>query len=129
MLLATLNNDQKHHFFNLAHNVVVSDGELAPGEHLMMEEMRREMDLPADLESRYIEPEGMDQVFDTRRSRIICMVSLIRLAYADGAFEIEEQGFLGILRQVFAISETDFQHIDNLVRRLIALEAEVHDLF
>ena len=129
MLLATFNEAQKHTFFHLAHNLVVSDGVTAPGEHAMMEEMRREMDLPADLESHYVEPTGMEDIFDTRRARVICLLSLLRLAYADGAFEIEELGFLSILRRAFGISETDFQRIDNWVRRLVALETEVQGLF
>jgi len=49
---------------------------------------------------------------------------LLRLAYADGAFEIEEQFFLKDLSRAFEISANDFQLIDNWVRRLISLERE-----
>jgi len=52
------------------------------------------------------------------------MISLIRIAYADGAFEIEEQCLLRDLCLPFSIAESDFQLIDNWVRRLISLEAE-----
>ena len=57
------------------------------------------------------------------------MISLIRLAYADGAFEIEEQCFLKDLSKAFEIPESDFQLIDNWVRRLISLEKEAGAFF
>jgi len=124
MFLAALTQEQKETFFCLAHNVVVSDGDLTADEELMMEDMRREMDLDKGFESRYIDIEGIESIFPTKRSRTISMISLLRLAYADGAFEIEEQFFLKDLSHAFEISASDFQLIDNWVRRLISLERE-----
>ena len=124
MFLAALTQEQKETFFCLAHNVVVSDGDLTADEELMMEDMRREMDLDKGFESRYIDIEGIESIFPTKRSRTISMISLLRLAYADGAFEIEEQFFLKDLSRAFEISANDFQLIDNWVRRLISLERE-----
>ncbi len=124
MFLAALTQEQKETFFCLAHNVVVSDGDLTADEELMMEDMRREMDLDTGFESRYLDIEGIESIFPTKRSRTISMISLLRLAYADGAFEIEEQFFLKDLSRAFEISANDFQLIDNWVRRLISLERE-----
>jgi tellurite resistance protein len=124
MFLATLTQEQKETFFCLAHNVVVSDGDLTADEELMMEDMRREMDLDTSFQSHYLSIEGIENIFESKRSRTISMISLIRLAYADGAFEIEEQCFLKELSHVFEISSGDFQLIDNWVRRLISLERE-----
>ena len=115
MLLNSLNQAQKEAFICLAHNVVVSDGELTVGERVMMDDMRREMDLPLA---------GIEKIFDTRRSRIVALISLIRLGYADGAFEIEEQCLLSDLCTAFEVSDADFAHLQNWVRRLIALERE-----
>jgi hypothetical protein len=124
MFLASLTQEQKKTFFCLAHNVVVSDGDLTADEELMMEDMRREMDLDTKFRSHYLNIEGIESIFPTKRSRTISMISLLRLAYADGAFEIEEQFFLKDLSRAFEISEGDFQLIDNWVRRLISLERE-----
>jgi len=127
MFLSSLNQAQKEAFLCLAHNVVVSDGEFQVGEEVMMNEMRQEMNLDASFKAHYLELEGVDTIFPCKRSRSVATISLIRLAYADGAFEIEEQCFLKDLCQVFEISDADFRLIDNWVRRLISLEKEAQD--
>ena len=127
MFLSSLNQAQKETLLCLAHNVAVSDGEFQVGEELMMNEMRLEMNLDPTYEAHYLDLEGIDQVFPNKRSRATVMISLIRLGYADGAFEIEEQCFLSDLSHVFDISDADFQRIDNWVRRLISLEKEAQD--
>ncbi|HIG39991.1 MAG TPA: hypothetical protein EYQ14_05545 [Gammaproteobacteria bacterium] len=124
MFLTSLTEEQKKAFFCLAHNVVVSDGDLTPDEEAMMEDMRREMDLDSGFKPYYLNIDGIESIFTSKRSRSISMISLIRLAYADGAFEIEEQCFLKDLSTAFEISDDDFQLIDNWVRRLISLERE-----
>ena len=124
MCLASLNQQQKEAFICLAHNVVVSDGELSVGERVMMDEMRKEMNLPASFEARYLPLEGVERIFDSKRARAIAILSLIRLGYADGAFEVEEQCLLRDLCQLFEIRDTEFDLIQNWVRRLISLERE-----
>ncbi len=129
MFLSSLTEKQKEAFFCLAHTIVVSDGELSVGEQLMMEDMRREMGLRIEFEPHYLDVDGTQDVFDSKRSRTIVLVSLIRLGYADGAFEIEEQSFLNVLCNAFEISENEFVLIENWVRRLIALEREANVFF
>ncbi len=124
MFLASFNKQQKEAFFCLAHDVVVSDGDLSVGEQIMMEDMRQEMSLDLAFEPHYLDIDGMDQIFDTHRSRTIAIISLIRLGYADGAFEIEEQSFLKLLCHTFEIADSEFVLIENWVRRLNALEEE-----
>lgn len=124
MFLASLDQRQKEAFICLAHNVVVSDGELSVGERVMMDEMRREMNLDDGVEAHYLPLDGIHEIFDTRRARAIALLSLIRLGYADGAFEIEERCFLADLAKAFEFSDTDFGLLQNWVRRLIALERE-----
>lgn len=124
MFLSALNQEQKEAFFCLAHNVVVSDGDTTASEKVMMEEMRREMNLAPAFEAHYMDICGVEKVFDSRRSRAIALLSLIRLSYADGSFEIEEQCFLRDLSRLFDIAESEFKLIDNWVRRLIALQRE-----
>ena len=124
MFLSTLSDPQKEAFMGLAHNVVVSDGDLTVEEQAMMEDMRREMDLPPGYEATYLDIEGIEEVFDSKKTQAIALLSLIRLGYADGAFEIEEQCFLRDLSRKFSTSERDFGLIDNWVKRLLALHRE-----
>lgn len=108
----------------LAHNVVVSDGLLDPNEEGMLDEFKREMDLNPKTESQYLELKGVDRVFDTRRSRAIALLNLLRLSYVDGAFEIEEECLLKEIGRAFGLPDAEFQLMDNWVRRLVALEEE-----
>jgi len=124
MFLHELNNEQKEAFICLAHNIVVSDGELSPGEQLMMEALRREIGLHDDYQPHYIPVEGISEIFDTRTSRVSTVIALVRLSYADGAFEIEEQFLIEEVCSAFKFSEKEFNLIDNWVRRLISLQKE-----
>ncbi len=112
----------------LAHNVVVSDGLLDPNEEGMLDEFKREMDLNPALESEYLELDGIERTFDNRRSRIIGLLNLIRLSYADGALEIEEECLLKEISRAFGVDDEEFRLLDNWVRRLLSLEQEATDL-
>ena len=124
MFLHELDNKQKEAFICLAHDVVVSDGELSAGERWMMDDLKREIGLSSEYEPHYMPVDGIGEIFDTKRARVATIIALIRLGYADGAFEIEEQLLLKKICAVFEITESDFSIIENWVRRLIALEKE-----
>ena len=128
MWLSALTAEQREALLGLAHNVVVSDGLLDPNEEGMLDEFRREMELHPALEVEYLELDGVDTTFDTRRSRIIVLLNLIRLSYADGAFEIEEECLLKEVSHAFGIAEAEFRLLDNWVRRFLTLEEEARIL-
>ena len=112
----------------LAHDVVVSDGDLSPAETAMMEQLRREIGLPREFEPHYIPVAGVETIFDTSQARVAVVINLVRLGYADGAFEIEEQFLLKEICRLFDIDESAFKRIENWVLRLISLEKEVLSL-
>lgn len=128
MFLASLNEAQKEALICLAHNVVVCDGELASDEKEMMDEMRKEMSLPQNLEARYLPIEGIDEIFDTRRSRTIALISLLRLGYADGSLEMEERFLLEDLCRAFDIDAETFSRLQQWVLRLVSLERDARVL-
>jgi tellurite resistance protein len=128
MWLSSLSSEQREALLGLAHNVVVSDGLLDPNEEGMLDEFRREMELKDAEESEYLELSGIEAVFDTRKSRFIALINLLRLSYADGAFEIEEECLLKEICQAFQVNDDDFMLLDNWVRRLNALELEAGSL-
>ena len=129
MWLSALSDDQRHALLRLAHNVVVSDGLLDPNEEGMMNEFRLEMDLGKDDEEpEYLELDGIEQIFSSRQSRIIALLNLLKLSYADGAFEVEEECLLKEISQAFAVDDGEFMLLDNWVKRLTALEAEAQNL-
>jgi len=125
MWLTALNPSQRQALLGLAHNVVVSDGLLDPNEAGMLDEFKHEMGLPSGTEPEYLELDGIERTFDTRKSRFIALINLLRLSYADGAFEIEEECLLKEISRTFEVSEGEFLLLDNWMRRLLALEDEV----
>jgi hypothetical protein len=90
----------------------------------MLDEFKREMELSPKTESQYLELSGVDKVFDSRRSRAIAVLNLLRLSYVDGAFEIEEECLLKEVSRTFGLPDSEFRLMDNWVRRLVALEEE-----
>jgi tellurite resistance protein len=124
MWLNALTDEQRRTLLGLAHNVVVSDGLLDPNEEFMLDAFKREMDMNPRIEPDYVELDGIEKVFSTRRSRTIALLNLLRLSYVDGAFEIEEECLLKEVSRAFGLSESEFQLLDNWVRRLVALEQE-----
>ncbi|MDA1077301.1 MAG: hypothetical protein O3A63_21520 [Proteobacteria bacterium] len=128
MWLSSLSSTQRDALLGLAHNVVVSDGLLDPNEESMIDEFRREMELNLNEESEYLELEGIDGIFDTRKARVIALLNLLRLSYVDGAFEIEEECLLKEVSSAFGLADDEFLLLDNWVRRLISLEEEAHRL-
>ena len=128
MWLSSLTERQRDALLGLAHNVVVSDGLLDPNEEDMMVEFKREMALRPDVDSEYLELEGIGDVFDSRRARTVAILNLLHLSYADGAFEIEEECLLKEVARAFDISDADFALMDNWIKRLVALETEASTL-
>ena len=127
MWLNSLRDEQRQALMRLAHNVVVSDGLLDPNEEGMLNEFRAEMELaPSEIE--YLELDGIEEIFDDRKARVIAILNLLKLSYADGAFEIEEECLLKEICRTFQISDSEFLLLDNWVKRLNTLEGEAQVL-
>ena len=129
MWLSSFSGDQRLVMLRLAHNVIVSDGLLDPNEEGMLLELKQEMGLSELEELEYLELQGIQDVFQDKRSRVVVIINLIKLSYVDGAFEIEEECLLKEISRAFDISDTEFLLLDNWVRRLSALEAEAEAFF
>jgi len=126
--LSSLSNAQRTALLGLAHNVVVSDGLLDPNEETMLDEFKREMSLSLTEEVEYLELDGIEAIFDTRKSRLVALLNLLRLSYSDGAFEIEEECLLKEISRAFEVPDAEFQLLDNWVKRLVGLEEEALSL-
>lgn len=128
MWLSTLTDGQREALLRLAYNVVVSDGLLDPNEEGMLDEFRREMGLSAVDEIEYLELDGIDAIFTSRRARVVALLNLLKLSYADGAFEIEEECLLKEISRNFEVNDAEFLLLDNWIKRLLALEEEAEAL-
>ena len=128
MWLKSLTETQRDALLGLAHNVVVSDGLLDPNEEDMLVDFKREMALKPDVDSDYLELDGIGAIFDTRRAQTIAILNLLRLSYVDGAFEIEEECLLKEVARAFGIDDEEFMRMDDWVRQLVSLEHEARRL-
>ncbi len=128
MWLAKLSDAQRRALLGLAYDVVVSDGILDPNEEGMLNDFKLEMGFSADFELEYLPLEGIESVFESRQSRVVVMINLLRLSYVDGAFEIEEECLLKEVSKVFGLSDDEFQLLDNWVRRWLSLQEEALSL-
>ena len=90
----------------------------------MLNEFRREMGLSDVAELEYLELDGIEEIFADRRSRMILLLNLCKLSYADGAFEIEEECLLREISKAFGFSDDEFSLVDNWIKRVCALEQE-----
>jgi len=124
MWLSTLTYAQREAMLRSAHNVIVSDGLLDPNEEGMLEAFRREMAVSADFEVEYLDIDGIEQVFPERQGRLIVLINLCKLSYADGAFEIEEECLINEIRKAFEVSEVHFNMLQHWTKRMLDLEAE-----
>lgn len=124
MWLSQLSGEQQETMLRLAHNVIVSDGLLDPNEEGMLEAFRREMGVSADFQVEYLELEGINRVFSERKERLIVLMNLCKLSYADGAFEIEEECLINEIRKAFDVSEAQFDMLQGWIKRMTLLESE-----
>lgn len=124
MWLTNFSRDQQEAMLRLAHNVIVSDGLLDPNEEGMLEAFRREMGVASEFEVEYLDLDGVEKIFPDRRSRLIVLMNLCKLSYADGAFEIEEECVINEIRKSFEVSENHFSMLEGWTKRMTLLEAE-----
>ena len=124
MWLSHLTGEQKETMLRLAHNVIVSDGLLDPNEEGMLEAFRREMGVSSNFQIEYQELAGIEAVFSGRKERLIVLMNLCKLSYADGAFEIEEECLINEIRKAFDVSEAQFVMLQGWIKRMMSLESE-----
>ena len=90
----------------------------------MLEAFRREMGVSSDFQIEYLELAGIEAVFSERKERLIVLMNLCKLSYADGAFEIEEECLINEIRKAFDVSEAQFFMLQGWIKRMMSLEAE-----
>ena len=67
----------------------------------------------SSFEPHYLQTEDVEKIFDTRRARIAVILNVIRLGYANGPFEINEQFLLEEVCRLFSFTNQEFAVIEN----------------
>ena len=128
MWLSSLTAKQRTALIGLAHDVVESDGLLDPSEELMMSEFKREMSLTSSEPTGHMDLEGIENIFHTKREQVIVLLNLLRLSYADGEFNVDEESLVKEIALAFEVEDEEFRRLDDWVRRLIEIELEARSM-
>ena len=124
MWLMTLTESQRGALIGLAQHLVHADDALDISEEFMLEDFRRQMKLYGNSGAPSESIEGLATRFDTRMSRSVALLNLLRLGYADGTFDVEEESLMLRFAEALGFSDADYRIFEDWVRRLAVLEAE-----
>lgn len=101
---------------------------LDPSEELMMSEFKREMSLTSSEPTGHMDLEGIENIFHTKREQVIVLLNLLRLSYADGEFNVDEESLVKEIALAFEMEDEEFRRLDDWVRRLIEIELEARSM-
>ena len=124
MWLMTLTESQRGALIGLAQHLVHADDMLDISEEFMLEDFRRQMKLYGNSGAPSESIESLATRFDTRMSRSVALLNLLRLGYADGTFDVEEESLMLRFAEALGFSDADYRIFEDWVRRLAVLEAE-----
>ena len=124
MWLMTLTDSQRGALMVLAQHLIHADDVLDISEEMMLEDFRRQMQLYENSGAPTESIENLATRFDTRMSRCVALLNLLRLGYVDGSFDVEEESLMLHIAQVLGFSDIEYRIFEDWVRRLAALEVE-----
>ena len=124
MWLMTLTESQRGALIGLAQHLIHADDVMDISEEIMLEDFRRQMKLYGNSGAPTESIERLASRFDTRMSRSVALLNLLRLGYADGTFDVEEESLILHIAEVLGFSDAEYRTFEDWVRRLAALEAE-----
>jgi len=125
MFFERLTGEQKKMLLGMAYSVAVSDGEMSEEEKSMLARIGHEMNIGNEHSFEYVNIESVRSLFKEQATRTIALITLIKIGFADQAYEIEEQCYIDDIRRELGFSDGDFNRITDWVKRLVSLEGEI----
>ncbi len=130
MFLNVLTSKEKIAFLALAKKMIMSDDNIANSEMVLLESMRREMEIIDEVIDKEISeqdlenlPENIPQLcseFKSKKSRISALMELIGLGFVDGKFVAREQEIIYEVAQEFSISKEETQNYIDWAARIFS---------
>lgn len=121
MFLNHMRDDQKRSFMVLAHKLAMCDGEDASSEEAFLAAFQEEAGIagrvPMDL---VLKPLDL-RAFNDQASKVIVLVELMMIAYADGFLADPEGNFLAEIAQAFGLTQQDVDTLALWVAHALAL--------
>ncbi|GAB6051360.1 hypothetical protein JCM17960_01800 [Magnetospira thiophila] len=128
MFLNLLTQEQKPSFLAMAQKMILADGRITESEEAALAERVAEMggDIQSPAEEVY--GESNTAIFDTRRARMIVLMELHVLVFADGEFSEQEWAILQPILEAWKINEADLSMIRDWARKAALPERQGWDL-
>ena len=124
MFLCNLNSEQKQAFLGLAHQFISADGQLMAQEQTMLNAMKAEMGLTADVEAPASDLSELLKPFDSKQARATALLALIGLGYSDNDFHSNESEMIARMADTFQVSKEEILQMESWVVRQIMLVRE-----
>jgi len=128
VFLIRLSQSQRVAFLSLAHDIVTSDSVTTVGEVTQLASIRRELGFLADETPELLRIEVAAEQIDSSSARLIAMIELIDLCYADRRISVLESGLISRLATLWRINDSVLQGLENWVHRHRQLIGEAHEL-
>jgi uncharacterized tellurite resistance protein B-like protein len=119
MFLNLLKAEEKIAFLTLAKRVISADSKIAKKELLLLESMKKELDVnDNDLQDSSESIEVLCSKFSSSKSKVSALMELIGIGFVDGKFVHEEQEMIYQIAQYMGISKEETTMYIDWARRV-----------
>ena len=127
MFVQYLNEKQQAALLHYAREIMVADNAIDAGESLHMEVLHTQVRPGVQSEATPIDE--LRDLFADHPSRVILLLELIGMGYADEEFDVRESELVNKIARVFSVADTDtLDNIESWVRRQLLLLKEAQEL-
>jgi len=124
MYLHLLNRKQKEAFLVLAQRISMIDGEDDLSELDALSDLKGRLGLTANPDMTAVLADPDVSAFGTRKSRVIAMLELLTLAYADNYLHDAESDMIGNISQDFGFDQEELNKLATWAMSALALSRE-----
>lgn len=124
MYLHLLNKKQKEAFLVLAQRISMIDGEDDLSELDALSDLKGRLGLTANPDMTAVLADPDVSAFGTHKSRVIAMVELLTLAYADDYLHDAESDMIGQISQDFGFDQNELNKLATWAMSALALSRE-----
>ena len=126
MFVQYLNERQQSVLLHYAYEMMRADSSADAREMIQLDVLRTQMQPGVQAEDVAIEE--LPELFDDRMSRIVLMLEVIGMGYADEKFDPRESELIDKMSNVLTIDEDEVLNIVSWVKRQLLLVKEAHRL-
>ena len=129
MFLNEFDDAKKEGFWNLAVQLIKTDGKILPDEKGILSSYKAEMerdDLSVEECSEDIEKIVSDMDLDSKSKRIL-MYELVSLAFSDELYDLNERETLKAIQKAIGMSDEELSKLADYTRKLSELCIELED--